>query len=170
MHAMQQHLLGALGVGAGRPAAFCWLDLAARAAERARRFYGDAFDWTFDTRHANGGVLTRCHAGDHAIGSLYQLRRAQVAHGMPSHWTPYLRVASVDAGVHRVTDAGGRIVVAPFDVKGMARIALVEDAVGALVGLWQDLAAAQSIGTAVQGGRTRVARDDEPDDVPVRTL
>jgi predicted enzyme related to lactoylglutathione lyase len=30
-------------------------------------------------------------------------------------------------------------VVAPFDVPGTARIALIQDAVGALVGLWQPI-------------------------------
>ena len=36
-----------------------------------------------------------------------------------------------------VVSCGGRILVAPFDVEAMARIALAEDAVGALIGLWE---------------------------------
>jgi len=122
---------------------FCWLDLAASDADVARRFYATAFGWQFETRHANGGVYTRCHVGGDAMASLYQLRRAQLERGVPSHWTPYLRVADADAAVRRVTGLGGRALVAPFDVADAARIALIEDAVGALVGLWQAAPAAQ---------------------------
>jgi predicted enzyme related to lactoylglutathione lyase len=46
-------------------------------------------------------------------------------------------VNSALATARGVAAWGGRLVVAPFDVPGTARIALIEDAVGALVGLWQ---------------------------------
>jgi predicted enzyme related to lactoylglutathione lyase len=116
---------------------FCWLDLAASDAGRAQRFYAQAFGWHFHERAANGGRFTLCRAGERDIASMYPLRRAQLEAGMPSHWTPYVAVPDLQAAASRVTASGGRIVVAPFDVEGMARIALVEDAVGALLGLWQ---------------------------------
>jgi predicted enzyme related to lactoylglutathione lyase len=119
---------------------FCWLDLAAADAAAAKRFYADAFGWRFADRRTNGGVYTRCRVGDCEMASLYQLERAAVARGVPSHWTPYIAVADADAAVLKVSGLGGRRVVAPFDVPGVARIALVEDAVGALVGLWQPAA------------------------------
>ena len=120
---------------------FCWLDLAARDATRARQFYGAAFGWTFTDESANGGRFTRLHAAGRPAGSLYQLRAALVEAGVPSHWTPYIRVADADAALHRTTRCGGRTLVAPFVVDGTARIALLEDAVGALIGLWQPLPA-----------------------------
>ena len=123
-----------------RPGAFCWLDLAASDAGLAMAFYSQVFGWTFEDQPANGGRLTRCHASGHEVGSLYELKRAQLERGVPSHWTPYIRVESVDTVARRVADFGGRLVVAPFDVQDTARIALIEDAVGALVGLWQDSA------------------------------
>lgn len=120
-----------------RPGAFCWLDLAARDAGRARSFYAQAFGWTFRDQSALGGHFTRAQLGGHDVASLYQLKQAQIEHGVPSHWTPYVGVAQVEAAVQRVGACGGRVIVAPFDVPGVARIALIEDAVGALVGLWQ---------------------------------
>ena len=122
---------------AGQPGTFCWLDLAASDAPLAKAFYAQAFGWTFEDQPANGGHFTRCRAGGNDVGTLYQLRRAQLEQGVPSHWTPYVRVDDVDATVRAIVPLGGRLVVAPFDVQGMARIALVQDAVGALVGLWQ---------------------------------
>lgn len=121
-----------------RPGAFCWLDLAARDAVLAKQFYAQAFGWTFRDQHALGGHFTRASIGRHDVGSLYQLKQAQLAHGVPSHWTPYIRVDHVETTVQRAVAGGGRLIVAPFDVPGVARIALIEDAVGALVGLWQD--------------------------------
>jgi predicted enzyme related to lactoylglutathione lyase len=121
-----------------RQGVFCWLDLAASDANLAKQFYAQAFGWTFHDQHANGGTFTRCRAGGQDVGTLYQLRRAQLEHGVPSHWTPYILVANADAIARRVVSLGGSLVVAPFDVPGTARIALIQDAVGALVGLWEN--------------------------------
>lgn len=120
-----------------QPGGFCWLDLAASDAALAKTFYAQVFGWTFHEQQANGGHFTRCRSDGQDVGSLYQLRRAQLEHGVPSHWTPYILVQSALATARRVTARGGRLVVAPFDVPGTARIALIEDAVGALVGLWE---------------------------------
>ena len=106
------------------PGAFCWLDLAATDEGRARGFYAEAFGWTFAEQRANGGRYTRCLVGGRSLGSLYPLRRSDVDRGVPSHWTPYLRVDSVDVAARRVASCGGRILVAPFDVEATARIAL----------------------------------------------
>jgi predicted enzyme related to lactoylglutathione lyase len=118
---------------------FCWLDLAASDAAVAKAFYAQVFRWTFHDQQANGGSFTRWRAGGQDVGSLYQLKRAQVEHGAPSHWTPYIRVESAIDTAHRVMASGGRLVVAPFEVQGTARIALIQDAVGALVGLWEPI-------------------------------
>ncbi len=118
---------------------FCWFDLAARDMALAKSFYAQAFGWRFETVRVNGGYFTRCRAGAHEVGSLYPLKPAQREHGVPSHWTPYLRVDDVDARAARVAALGGRVLVAPFEVEHTARIALIEDAVGAVLGLWQSL-------------------------------
>jgi predicted enzyme related to lactoylglutathione lyase len=60
---------------------------------------------------------------------------------MPSHWTPYVRVGSVNDAVRRAVRLGGTVVVDPFAVSGVARIALILDSVGAIVGLWEPMQA-----------------------------
>jgi predicted enzyme related to lactoylglutathione lyase len=122
-----------------RPGGFCWLDLAATDAARAKLFYAQAFGWSFRDQHADAGLFTRWTAGGQEIASQYQLRRAQLEAGVPSHWTPYILVDNVDAAALRIIECGGRVIVAPFDAPGTARIALIEDAVGALLGLWEAL-------------------------------
>ena len=116
------------------PGAFCWLDLAATDAAAAVAFYEQAFGWTFREQAANGGRFLRWSAPGGQAGSLYQLGRRQREGGVPSHWTPYLHVDDADDAVRRVAGCGGQTRVAPFEVDGTARIALIEDAAGALLG------------------------------------
>ena len=114
---------------------FCWLDLAAVDAGRARAFYHDVFGWTADERQANGGIYTSLRNSGRNVGSLYQLSQRHLAQQVPSHWTPYIRVDDVDAAVLRAASCGGSVIVQPFEMPGIARIALLTDAVGAQVGL-----------------------------------
>ena len=128
-----------------QPGSFCWVDLAASDARLAQQFYAQAFDWTFRDQPVLGGQFTRCQAGGRDVGSLYPLRQALLAQGVPSHWTPYIAVERMEAALQRVTIHGGRCLVSPFEVPDTARIALIEDAVGALVGLWQPIRASPGV-------------------------
>lgn len=116
---------------------FCWVDLAASEADTALAFYGSLFGWTALPQSANGGVFTRLRAAGRDIGSLYQLQARQLAAGVPSHWTPYVRVDDVDGALARTAALGGSTMVQPFLVPELARIAVIVDPVGAPIGLWQ---------------------------------
>jgi len=104
---------------------FCWLDLAATDADRAKRFYADLFGWRAHEQPANGGAFTRLSLADCDV---------------PSHWTPYVCVDDIEATAGRAVALGGQLLVQPFEVSGVARIALVADAVRARVGLWEPVA------------------------------
>lgn len=120
--------------GAGR---FCWVDLAASDAEAAKAFYSQLFGWTSCEQAANGGRFTRLRLSGRDVGSLYQLKREHLESGVPSHWTPYVRVDGVDESARLAASLGGKVIVRPFDVAEVARIALILDSVGAPLGLWQ---------------------------------
>jgi predicted enzyme related to lactoylglutathione lyase len=121
------------------PGRFCWLDLAATDAVSATRFYHRLFGWTAREQWANGGHFTRLQSSGQEVGSLYQLRRDLLGRGAQSHWTPYVRVLDVGETARRASEMGGAVIVRPFDVSGIARIAIIVDAVGAQVGLWESL-------------------------------
>lgn len=118
---------------------FCWVDLAASDAATAKSFYSQLLGWTSHDRDALGGVFTCLRSDGADIGSLYQLKQSHLARGVPSHWTPYVRIADMTATVARAEALGGEVIVRPFTVPGMAQVALILDAVGALVGLWQPI-------------------------------
>ena len=116
---------------------FCWVDLAATDAGSAKAFYENLFGWTAHEQPANGGSFTRLRLSDHDVGSIYQLRDTLLEQGIPSHWTPYVRVHDVARAVRRATSLGGTVIAKPFVVSDVARIALILDSVGALIGLWE---------------------------------
>jgi uncharacterized protein len=118
---------------------FCWLDLAATDADSAKAFYQNMFGWTSHEQQANDGSFIRLRLSDQDIGSIYQLRATLLERGMSSHWTPYVRVNQLEESVRRAALCGGTVIVHPFLVSGVARIALILDSVGALVGLWEPI-------------------------------
>jgi hypothetical protein len=120
-----------------KPARFCWLDLAASNVGKAAEFYARMFDWQPVRRQANGGEFLQLQKDGEAFATLYQLNARQIAAGVPSHWTPYVAVADIDAMASRAISLGCEIAVQPFNVDGMARISLVVDSTGALLGLWE---------------------------------
>jgi len=119
---------------------FVWHDLAAADTAAAIDFYRAVFGWTAISARANGGRFIRLQADGHDVGSMYALNRRERGQGVPSHWTAYVCVESVEASTRRVEEAGGVILVRPFDVEGVARIALVADTLGSIMGLWESLA------------------------------
>ena len=52
-------------------------------------------------------------------------------------WTTYVWVDDVDSTVAKATDAGGGVLVEPFDALDGGRIAVIADPAGAAIGIWQ---------------------------------
>ncbi len=121
------------------PGVFCWLDVAASDAALAKAVYLQALSWNFENPPMIVRYPSRCRRGGREVGSLYALKPGQLERGVPSRGTPYRRVDSVDTTAQHIAILGRRLVVAPFDAQGTARIAVIEDAVGALVRLWQPI-------------------------------
>ena len=57
--------------------------------------------------------------------------------GMPSHWTTYLASDDVDATAGKVREAGGTVLMDPFDVFDSGRMTVAQDPTGAVFGIWQ---------------------------------
>ena len=118
-------------------ARFCWVDLAAHDTEIATSFYGTLFGWRAQDQNVNVGHFKRFALGDVDVASLYQLNRRHLADGVPSHWTPYVAVNNVEQTASCAASLGATILVRPFDIAGIARVGLIQDPGGALIGLWQ---------------------------------
>ena len=119
---------------------FCWMDLAASDVPRAAAFYGELFGWDARVERIGAGQIIRFGQPGPLIASAYQLRDHELAGGVPSHWTPSVAVAGVDRSVEEAVRLGARTVVRPFTIPGIGRISLIEDPVGALIGLYERVA------------------------------
>lgn len=80
------------------------------------------------------------------VCGLAQQQPQEAAQHVPTHWRTYFAVTNVDDAAKRVTQAGGKVILPPFDVFDTGRMAMGVDPQGAMFGLWQ---AKQHIGYRV---------------------
>ena len=109
---------------------FVWHDLMTTEVEAARSFYSGLFpEWALESIDLGEGALYV------KIGFKGQDRGGMLplspAHGLPSHWIPYIAVPDCDAAVARAEELGGRCCVPPMDAPGVGRFAVVDDPLGA---------------------------------------
>src|SRR4029077_17136243 len=114
------------------PGSFCWAELATGDAAAAKRFYSEMFGWTPVDVPMPEGAYTLLKVGDEDVAALYPARP-----GVPVHWGVYFAVADADAAAARVAPAGGKVIVEPFDVMDVGRMAIGQDPQGAVFSVWQ---------------------------------
>jgi predicted enzyme related to lactoylglutathione lyase len=120
------------------PGTFCWADLGTPDAAAAKRFYTGLFGWHYDDRPAGpDATYTMFDLGGKAVAALYQQDPHQLAQGVPPHWLSYLSVESADDTAQRTRGLGGTVIMDPFDVLDVGRMALIQDPTGAVVALWE---------------------------------
>jgi hypothetical protein len=93
-----------------------------------------------------GAFYTMLTLNDRAVAALYGQEAAPGAG--PPHWLSYISVACVNEAARRARELGGSVLVEPFDVLDVGRMALIQDVSGAVVALWQ---ARRHAGAAMQG-------------------
>ena len=118
------------------PGVPCWVDTSQPDPEAAVAFYRGLFGWEFEDVMPSGApgkyYMARIRGGDvAAIGSL-----PEVAPPAPA-WNTYIWAPSADQTATQVLEAGGRMLMAPFDVLDFGRMAVFTDPEGAAFAVWQ---------------------------------
>jgi predicted enzyme related to lactoylglutathione lyase len=122
------------------PGVPCWVDASEPDPEGAVDFYGGLFGWEFE------GVMPPSWEGKYFIArgeatssSIFdtsgELRSGDLAAGrsipepLPptAIWNTYFWVDSADEAASKVRDAGGAVVVEPFDFMDACRMAVLTD-------------------------------------------
>lgn len=116
---------------------FVWADLATPDDIRAVEFYRQLFGWSGVRHVIAGGTFRTLEHDGHTFASLYRLAREEVERGVTAHWIPYVSTSDVSATAAEATRLAGRIVVQPQHFPGLARVCLIADPTGAMLGLWQ---------------------------------
>ncbi len=118
------------------PGVPCWVDTSQPDPEAAVGFYGGLFGWEFED------VMPPGSPGQYFIGPhprRGRRRRRLDARGAPpmAMWNTYIWVDSADETAAKVRDAGGGVVMEPFDVMDAGRMAVFADPEGAVFCVWQ---------------------------------
>jgi len=120
------------------PGTFCWIELGTTDAGAAKKFYSELFGWSANDIPAGPGMIyTMLQLDGKDVAALYELTEQHRAQGVPSHWLPYVAVASADESAEKVTSLGGKVIMAPFDVMDVGRMSLIQDPAGAMFALWE---------------------------------
>jgi predicted enzyme related to lactoylglutathione lyase len=118
------------------PGVPCWVDTSQPDPEAAVDFYRGLFGWEFEDvmppESEGKYFMARLRGGDvAAVGSIPEAAPPMAM------WNTYIWVDSADDAASKVRDAGGGVLMEPFDVMDAGRMAVVTDREGAAFCVWQ---------------------------------
>jgi uncharacterized protein len=118
------------------PGVPCWVDTSQPEPEAALPFYSGLFGWEFENVMPEGSpgeyFIGRIRGGDvAAVGSIPEGAPATAT------WNTYVWVESADETASKAGDAGGAVLMKPFDVLDSGRMAFLADPEGAAFCVWQ---------------------------------
>jgi hypothetical protein len=124
------------GMGAmGKPGTLGWTQLNTHDTAAAKAFYTAALGWTFrDDPMGPDTSYTTWLKADGPAGGMMPMPPGTPAEA-PAHWLSYFTVASVDEAHAKAVRLGAKSWVAPSDVPGGPRFAVLSDPQGAMFGL-----------------------------------
>lgn len=118
------------------PGVPCWVETSQPHPETTLPFYSGLFGWEFEDVMPGGSddkyFIGRIRGGDvAAVGSIPQ--------GAPpiATWNTYVWVGSADETASKAREAGGAVLMEPFDVMDSGRMAVLADPEGAAFCVWQ---------------------------------
>ena len=109
-----------------------WYELMSPDPDGSKAFYEAVVGWSISTGHGddtNYGFIVNPDGG--MTGGLMRLTAEMQAHGARPSWLGYIGVDDVDASAASIAAAGGKVLMAPFDIAMAGRVALVADPGGA---------------------------------------
>jgi len=113
-----------------KPGKFGWNELVTTNVAAAKKFYNQLLGWK--TQPFGKGVeYTLFKKGRDTVGGLMKCPQP----GNSAQWIPYVFVEDVDATAKKTTRLRGKVVVEPFDVPDVGRIAVLVDPQGAAFGI-----------------------------------
>jgi hypothetical protein len=118
-----------------RPAgAPCWTDLLTSDSDRARAFYTGVFGWTAGEETADfGGYFMFILDGVPIAGCM----RNHPGTGVADSWSVYLSTKDAKTTVDNAVACGGTLRAGPAEIADLGTEAVLNDAGGACIGLWQ---------------------------------
>lgn len=113
--------------------AFSWNELMTSDPAAAKEFYSKLLGWEMKEMNMGNVIYTVVNAGGDDIGGIMSI--PPEASGATPHWGTYITVDNVDQTAHSAEALGGKIMVAPQDIPGVGRFAMIQDPQGAVISL-----------------------------------
>lgn len=109
-----------------------WYELLTTDAAGSKAFYDDVIGWTIAAESGQPGMDYRMIAASDGgfVGGMMPLTQEMQAGGAKPGWLFYIGVDDVDATAETIAAKGGSIHMAPFDIPGAGRAAMVADPQG----------------------------------------
>jgi predicted enzyme related to lactoylglutathione lyase len=154
------------------PGVPCWVDASEPDLSTALKFYGGLFGWEFEDvvpASSEGNYFIARHeatsssifdlSGAMRSGDVAAVRPIPEAAPATAMWNTYFWVDSADQTASKVRDAGGGVIVEPFDFMDACRMGIFTDREGAVFGVWE---AKEHKGARLRPGRTGLQRAQYP--------
>jgi uncharacterized protein len=118
------------------PGVPCWIDTTQPDPDAAAKFYGGLFGWELeDTMPADApGKYFQARLNGGLVGAISSQTGESPAAAV---WNTYVWVDSADDTAAKVSEAGGAVLMEPFDIFDSGRMAWFADPEGAGFGVWQ---------------------------------
>jgi uncharacterized protein len=111
---------------------FIWYELLTPDAEGSKAFYDAVVGWNIGEPVAEfQGYRMIGRSDGKSAGGILPLTEEMQQHGARPTWLGYIHVSDVDDSVKDIEQAGGKALMAPFDIPNVGRIAMVTDPQGA---------------------------------------
>ena len=112
----------------------CWTDLLTSDSEGARTFYSEVLGWTAGEETADfGGYFMFILDGAPVAGCT----RNHPGTGVADSWSVYLSTTDAKTTVNKAVARGGTLRAGPAEIADLGTEAVLNDAGGACIGLWQ---------------------------------
>jgi predicted enzyme related to lactoylglutathione lyase len=114
---------------------FAWHELMTIDAAAATAFYTDVVGWAAQDSGMPGMAYTLLRAGETSVAGLMALTAEAKAAGAMPGWVGYVAVVDVDATAAQAAALGGAVHMAPMDIPGVGRFAVIADPQGAVLAI-----------------------------------
>lgn len=116
---------------------FIWYDLMTGDPAAAATFYGGLLGWTFAIPEGGGDFYKVFSAKDTEIGGLMGITDEMKGNGARPLWASYIAVDDADATAKTIVEAGGTLILEPWDIPNIARVAFAAAPDGAMFYIMQ---------------------------------
>jgi len=122
---------------------FVWHDLNTKDAEGSKSFYGEVFNWKFES--SDNGPYLHIKAGDQMIGGIRQMAASEP---QPPSWIGYIGVDDVAATVATIERAGGKVYMPVTTLDNVGTFAVTADPTGGVFAPWKSARPGEDVETA----------------------